>query len=228
MAQLSEIAASNTPKSAVQIAACKQGGELEARGLSMLPRNVQQMINYRRTEHKKDTNVLYSVMLQCKLSEGKTDAFARDVKAVPEPQCVLFYDWQITDLARFVTDRQQFSVFTADTTYNLGDFYVTPTMYQHMLEDTISKKHPPFLGPILVHRRKNFSSFNYLASTLIGHSKKLQDVQAFGTDGDPALIEALSHNFNSARQLRNITEKLKDRGISSTDAQEFLDDIFGK
>ena len=235
-AQHREIAAKSTPKSALQIATCKQGGELEARGFNMLPRNVQEMKNFRRSEHKKDTNVLYSVMLQCKLSEGKADAFVRDVKAAPEPQCVLFSDWQLNDLSRLVTNPDQFSIFSADTTYNLGDFYVTPTTYQHlMLEDTTTMKHPHFLGPILVHQRKNFSAFNYLASTLIGHCKKLRDVQAFGTDGDPALIEALSHNFNSSKQLRcfihlkrNIAEKLKERGIANPDAQEFLADIFGK
>ena len=77
-----------------------------------------------------------------------------------------------------------------------------------------------------------FSAFNYLASTLIDHGKKLRDV---GTDGDPALIEALSHNFNSSKQLRcfihlkrNIAEKLKERGIANPDAQEFLADIFRK
>lgn len=93
-------------------------------------------MNFRRSELKEDTNVLYSVMLQCKVSEGKEDAFVRDVKATPEPQCVLFTDWQLNDLSRFVTNQNQFSIFTADTTYNLGDFYVTPNTYQHlMLED---------------------------------------------------------------------------------------------
>ena len=234
--EYSEIAASNTPKSAVQLAIHKQGGELEAKGFSKLPRNVQQMKNLRRSGKKKDSNVLYSVMLQCKLSQGKDNAYVRDVQAAPEPQCVLFYDWQIADLTRFLTNPKQFSVFSADTTYNLGDFYVTPTVYQHiMLEDIQTGKHPYFLGPILVHHRKDFSAFNHLGSSLICHSKKLREIQAFGTDGDPALIEALSHNFPSAKQLRcfihlkrNITEKLKERGIPSFEMQEFIADIFGK
>ena len=167
----------------------------------MLPRNVQEMKNFHCSEHK-DTNVLYSVMLQCKLSEGKADAVVCDVKAAPEPQCVLFSDWQLYDLSCFVTNSNQFPIFSADTTYNLGDFYVTPTTYQHlMLEDTTTMKHPHFPGPVLVHQQKNFSAFNYLASMLIGHCKKLRDVQAFGTHGNPALIEALTHHFNSAKQL---------------------------
>ena len=83
-----EIAESNTPKVVMQIATDEQGGgELEAKGLNKLPRNLQQLKNYRRSEQKKDGNVLYSVMLQCKVCEGKEDTFVRDVKAAPDPQC---------------------------------------------------------------------------------------------------------------------------------------------
>ena len=90
-------------------------------------------------------------MLQCKLSEGKSDAFVRDVKAAPEPQCILFTDWQLTDLVRFVTKPSEFCVFTAKTTYNLGDFYVTPTTYQHlmllMLEEMCKCSEPMVIQP---------------------------------------------------------------------------------
>ena len=46
-----EIAASNKPKEAVQVATQECGGELEAKGVRLLPRNVQQMKNYRRSGH---------------------------------------------------------------------------------------------------------------------------------------------------------------------------------
>ena len=88
------IAARNTPKAAIHKAVQKQGGEFVARGLNKLPRNSQQMRNYRRSETKKDTDILYSVMLQYKLTEGKLDSFVRDVKAAPDPQCVLYTDQQ--------------------------------------------------------------------------------------------------------------------------------------
>lgn len=230
-----EIAAANTPRQTIRIATKECGGELEAKGISSLPRNTQQIKNYRRSGHK-DSNVLYSVMLQCKLAEGTSDAFVRDVKAAPDPQSVLFFDWQLRDLVRFLTDENKFSIFTTDTTYNLGDFYVTPTTYRHlMLSDITSQKHPVMAGPVLVHQRKNFLSFNYFANTLIGFEKKLIHVQAFGTDGDHALIEAFGHNFPHAKQLRcfihmkkNIESKLKENGLPSSISQEFISDIFGK
>lgn len=104
-----------------------------------------------------------------------------------------------------------------------------------MMEDIKTVKHPMFIGPVLIHQLKNFSAFNYFASTLIGHNKNPRNVWAFRTDGDPALINAFTHNFPCAKQLRcfihlkcNIAEKLKERGVSSPVAGKFLCDIFGK
>ena len=142
-------------------------------------------------------SLLYSVMLQCKLVQGTADAFVRDIKAAPDPQCVLFFDWQLKGLVRFCTDSRRFSILTADTTYNLGEFYVTPTTYKHLMLVNSSQQHPVMAGPIFIHQRKDFASFNYFASTLVCFEKLLKDICAFGTDGDPALIEAFSHAFHS-------------------------------
>ena len=132
-----ELAATTMPKEAVYQATLMQGGEIEAKGMSSLPRNRQQIANYRRLEKKKDDNVLYSVMLECKLAQGTQEAFVRDVKAAPDPQYILFFDWQLADMERFVTNSsEQCGILTIDPTYNLGQFYVTPTTYPHlMLED---------------------------------------------------------------------------------------------
>ena len=68
-------------------------------------------------------------------------------------------------------------MLSVDTTFNLGDFYVTPTEYRHlMLEDAQSGKHPAIIGPVLVHQQLKFSSFNYFFSTLVSANKQLRDV----------------------------------------------------
>ena len=136
-----EIAAVSTPKKAIQLATNECGAELEATGLQKLPRNLDQIKNYRRTGHTKDSNVLYSVMLQCKSSQGSADAFVQDVKAAADPQSLLFFNWQLQDFVQFLTNDKVFGIFTANTTYNLGEFYVTPTTYKHlMLEDIITQQ----------------------------------------------------------------------------------------
>ena len=131
---------------------------------------------------------------------------------------------------------EEAGILTADTTYDLGVFYVTPTTYPHlMLEDISTRKHPSLLGPMLIHQGMDFSSFNYLVSTLIGFNKKLRYICAFGTAGQESMIEAFSHGFLFAAQSRcffhmkkNITEKLGEYGIPSQVAEGFVADIFGK
>ena len=58
------------------------------------------MKNYCRTGHSKGHNVLYSVMLQCKLTEGTPTsyAFVHDMKATPHPQCILMFDFQLQNV----------------------------------------------------------------------------------------------------------------------------------
>lgn len=213
-----------------------EGGEIEAKGMSSLPRNRMQISNYRRGDNKKNENVLYSVMLECKLAQGTKKTFVRDVKAAPEPQCILCFDTQIADMERFLCDgNQAHGILTVDPTYNLGEFYVTPTSYPHLMpEDVITGKSPILLGPVLIHQKMGFSTFNYFSSTLIGFSKKIRQLAAFGTDGQESLIDAFSHSFPSALQLRcfihfkkNVTERMKVYGIPPPIAKEFLDDIFG-
>ena len=145
----------------------------------------------------------------------------------------MFFNWELQDLVRFLTNDKVCGIFTTDTTYNLGEIYVTSTTYKHL--DVTTQKHPTMAGPILVYQRKNFSSLNYVANTLVCFNKQLQHIKVFGTDGDQALIETFSHYFSEAKQLRcfihlkqNIASKLKDTGMPPSVCQDFLSDIFGK
>ena len=145
---------------------------------------------------------LYSKMLECKLAQGTSGVFVQDVKAAPHPMSVSCFEWQIDDMVRLLTCNHKFTVLTIDTTYKLNEFYVTPMTYHHiMVEDIKTKRHPFLLGPLLVHQKVDFPSFNYSASTLIDLRRELKRVLAFGSDGDKALVEALPHNFPFALQF---------------------------
>ena len=171
------VAASHTPKAAVIALTKEQDGEIGARSVSCLPRDRQQISNIRRSKVQKDPNVLYSVMLECKMVQGRHGAYVCDVKAAPSPQGILFFDWQLQDMVRFLTNNQRFGILTADTTFDLGEFYVTRISYRHlMLEDIKSQKHPVVLGPVLVHQQKDFSSFNFFASTLVSHDRRVRNL----------------------------------------------------
>ena len=103
-----------------------------------------------------------------------------------------------------------------------------------ILETERSKNHPIFLGPILIHFRKNFSTYLYFASTLIGLQRDLEKLKAFGTDGETALVDAFSHEFGFAIHLscalhlrRNIKQQLHSQRFPEEHIKTTLEEIFG-
>ena len=151
------------------------------------------------------------------------------MKAAPDPQCILYFDWQMIDMVRFVT---------TDTMEQCGILTVVQPRavlcHSYHISSPDAGRHnhwknPSLLGPVLVHQRMDFATFNYFSSTLIGSCKKLRNLCAFGTDGQEAIIDAFSHSFPSAASLRclihfkrNIAEKLKECNIPAALADEFL------
>ena len=72
------------------------------------------------------------------------------------------------------------------------------------------------------------------ASSLISLRPSLSKLKCFGTDGEDALVEALSTAFSGAVHLRcflhfrgNIEEKLRKLRIPSVAAKAFVHDILG-
>ena len=98
--QISELASSSTPKAVVSALTKERGGEIEARGIALLPRDRRQ-VSYAKSTSSCDP--LYSIMLECKLAQGTTNVFVQDVKAAPYPMSVLCFDWQVQDMVRFLT-----------------------------------------------------------------------------------------------------------------------------
>ena len=91
------------------------------------------------------------------------------------------------------------------------------------------------IGPMLVHRRKQFSSYHFLASTLVSLRPGLSKLCAFGTDGEEALYQAFSVQFASATHVRCFLHfrdnyckaKLQELHVSTDIVHYVLQDIFG-
>ncbi len=93
------------------------------------------------------------MMEQCKLTD-KVNRFVQEVTCAP---AVLATEQQIFDLERLCSNSNEYCIMGVDPTFNLGDFSVTPIIYQQLLvEDKTSGKSPWLLGPMLVHYHKEF------------------------------------------------------------------------
>ena len=212
------------------------GGVVGATSCGSVPRNIKQISNSKSV--KKGASVvdpLFAVMEECKKEQSHANPFIRVVNAAPEPMCVLARDRQLTDMDRFCTDCDQFSIVGVDPTFNLGDFSVTVTTYRHLqLLHRLTKKNPVMLGPMLVHQNKTFESYHFLASSMVGLCPRLSSLMAFGSDGEKALGDAFSLQFRDASHLlcslhvkERIKMKLRDLGITGEYIKLFLNDIFG-
>jgi hypothetical protein len=177
---------------------------------------------------------LFYIKQQCKAGE----CYVRSINSSPKPAIVIASDKQLHDLSRFCSSNthNKISIVTVDPTFSLGDFECTPTTYRHLLLITRRNKvHPVFLGPVLIHYRKNFSTFLYFASTIIGLKKDLSNLKVFGTDGEKSLVEAFKHEFKHAIHLyctihmrNNVRDELRRRKFPEAVIKDIADTIFGK
>ena len=215
---LASILATNLPKNAVNTMFKEKGGLLNAKCAGKLPHGSKQTYNVKKLLQDEITasiykeisqfsrgesrDMLYAVMLQCKISEGDK-CFVQDITCTTEPMVVLGTNQQLFDLERFCCDPFQFCALGVDLTFKLGQFSVTTMVYRHLLmEDTKSQKPPLVLRPIFVHQRKQFSTYNYFLSTLTGLRPGISTIQAVVTDGEKPVVDAVAVNFPFASQLR--------------------------
>ena len=86
----------------------------------------------------------------------------QEVTCAPEPMAILAMDQQLIDLERFCCNPSSFSIMGVDPTFNFREFSVTPTVYQHLLlRYRHTSKSPWMFGPILVHYKEEFQSYNF-------------------------------------------------------------------
>ena len=232
------------PSGAKQIVSnvpAKVGGVLCASDPCSLPRNEQQVYDVKRRQKKATQGTsagvdeLGAVMQRAYLQDHE-NVFIREMKILREPAIILALDRQLNDLANFCTDDTNFGIMTIDPTFSLGEFDVTVTMYQQLvLQCRRTSNHPIFIGPVMVHYKKSFSTYVFFASTLLGLKPELSSLKCFGTDGEEALYEAFGHVFPRAIHLfcslhmkRNVKAKLKELGVGENVQQVVIGDIFGK
>ena len=107
----------------------------------------------------------------------------------------------MNELVRLCCDPFEFCILGIDSTFNLGEFSVTPAVYRHLLVENSAGCFPLIVGHMLVHHRKEFRSYNYFLSTLVGLKQQAAAVNAIVTDGEKTLVDAALRNFPQAAHV---------------------------
>ena len=210
---------------------------LDLRSVSSVPRNQKQLENakYKRREVRSQDE-LYDLTLKSKQEEEMGKAYIRRLQVALSAACVVASHRQLNDVRRFCANTtDNFSILFIDTTFNIGDFYLTPTTYRHLLLQDKRTRNPPLLmGPTLVHTRKDVETFSYFGSTLTGLEPELRNIRFLGSDREYAVEKGMSTHLPIATWLAckghvedDCRRKGRSLGILPSQCTTFLRDIFG-
>eukprot|EP00118_Oscarella_pearsei_P020416 m.221086 g.221086 ORF g.221086 m.221086 type:complete len:669 (+) comp39954_c1_seq15:519-2525(+) len=219
-----------------------KGGLVQARSSGELVRDRKQAYNAHNkrrggvgTGARATTDPYMALLHKCSsTASNKEIAFVRRVELAPEPRIFLATDLQLNLLEKFCIDSEQFTILTADPTFNCGNFDLTCVTFKNLtMSSRRDQANPLMIGPMMIHHRKLYDSYSFLFTSLVTARPALKNLQAFGTDG-ANLVRAMSHAFPQAEQLRcflhvrrNLKDKLNRLDLPPGVIQEILHDIFG-
>ena len=246
-----------TPKANLDQVYQQAGDVVGARSLGQLPRGPSDLYNARYSARRSAKNLvatssatpnsasiqldgLWVLLERAKREEEltKADLFIRECVIHPSLLVILASDRQMTELQLFCTHPAEFSILSVDPTFNIFDknLSLTVTTYRNLrLTHKETGKPPVFVGPLLMHQKKDCPTYSKFSHRLVTENPALEGLLACGTDGEKALIDGLARNFRYAIFLRcfihfkdNIKRELARRGVSPKDKKSFIEDIFGK
>lgn len=177
--KISEKVSSSLGPSSIYDHLYQEAGDVMSRKSSSdVPRSVDQ-VKYERkklgSKHEKDQ--------LAELISLSNNGSVRNVQVGPGVRAVLATEEQLADVVKFCTDPEEFGILGIDVTYDIGDFYITTTSYQHLSRiDKSTRKHPTFPGPMMIHTDEKQATFHYFASTLRENNSDIENILFVGSD----------------------------------------------
>lgn len=148
-----------SPKEIIKKTYQKAGGMLNMSSLGEVGRDLRQVYNMKSSQSctsglttNCDKDLVYDLLEQ---HYNSAKEFVRSVSFDEGVMSVVCTNQQLDDLNRFCAYNGLGieSILGIDPMFNLGDFYVTPTVYEHKLViNKVTGRHSYFIGPVLIHQ----------------------------------------------------------------------------
>ena len=123
-------------------------------------------------------------------------------------------------------DEGQLQLLSYDTTFQLGDFYVSPLLFRH----TLFTERPCIPAMFLIHERKFTETHQTLFQEAVQHIRKTDCCLV--TDKERAIIKAAELELPNLRRVqcwnhhfRDIRFWLRKHGAPSSDITIYIDDV---
>ncbi|PIK57067.1 hypothetical protein BSL78_06007 [Apostichopus japonicus] len=229
---MQEKVASEAPSKVYQFLHGEAGGPMEQANAGYLPRSKHQLYDVK-WRMKKFADPVDELLVYAKHKDKTIVLHHSDV---PNDLWILGDQIMCHDLGKFTSSSLLSFPFSVDPTFNFGSFEVTPIVYKHLFLKSKATGEPPvFLGPTMIHHKKDYSTFKTLSSVCVASCKDLEVAKGFVTDGEVGLFQAFESDIPLAKHLRcfkhfenNCREKLRSIGIQARkDQRFFLQKVFG-
>ena len=159
------------------------GGVLDCELSSELPRDSKQVKNARQRVAGKTREDEFAGLLEL----AKEDPVVRNLQWTPSPRVVVCTDQQIKDIVQECCSVNSTRILSIDTTFNVGNFYLTSTKYQSSKIINRNTGKPANLpGPAMFHTNKTGSDYLYFIHILLEVDYALEHISFVGGDRDKA------------------------------------------
>ena len=150
----------------------------------------------------------------------------------PNMRFVYCPEYVLSNIVRECCSIESKCIFSIDTTYNIGPFYVTPSTFQmeDVKHEASGSERAHFPGPAMFHVRRTARDFIYFSSTLCEINPNFSKVKFIGCDRDDAQRNFLNPLRTPAplyctkHVQDDISRKLVDLKL---DSAPYLQDVFG-
>ena len=208
------------------------GDVYHARSLSQLPKGPRGIYNVRAAAKKvfkssawngsvKEQDEVWVILEKTKKEEVEFSElkFIRDFRVHPSFSVVISLERQLDDVVNFCTNPKEFSLFSNDPTFNIfnDNSSLTITSYKNLkLEDPPTGQTTVFLGPLLMHQKKDCKTYSRFKNCLVTEKAEISALLACGTDEEKAVAKGFKRNVPYAIFLqcfinykKNIEEHLE-------------------
>ena len=166
---------------------------------SDLPWGVEQISYVRKNMRQKGGKDQISELLD---NAQNSPQYVHGLQLSPSIRFVVSTSQTLANMVAFCTSYAECTPLCIDTTYGIGEFFVTTTSYKNLkILNKRNKENPSFPGPALFHVDEDESVFSYFSQTLVSLENSLRSILFIGSDRDRALIKGTKKHFLIAKNL---------------------------
>lgn len=208
----------------------KSGGAINCESVSDLPRNIKQVKNARTRIKAKQKEQEFIALLDL----TQNNSCIKNLQWTPVPRVVFSYDQVLEEIVKNCCQVDSSSILSIDTTYGIGDKFVTSTSYQNtMLIDVSNDKYANLPGPAMFHVSEKKEDFVYFSHTLVQQNEKFECTRFVGSDRGSSLRGFLQPlkgavNLPCTKHVKdNCEAQMVSLGMNNDSKKTIISDIFG-